>query len=339
MRAIFLFSFIGAILFSSCSSSRRLPPTKPFAETPKGSTPDYSSLDAWSAHPDKADYADKTPPGVQPENQAEAKADVFYIHPTTFYESMNWNADIEDSELNQKTDEYAVLHHSSVFNRSCRVFAPRYRQMVYGGFFTPDTTSKREALAFAYQDIRNAFQYYLDHQNSGRPIVIAGHSQGSFLAQQLIKEFFDGKPLKNQLVAAYMPGWPFRATDFKTLPVCSSPEQNACVMGWNSWKNKHEPEGLNTFYKDAVVVNPINWKTDGSLAPTSEHKGYLNGKYSKIKSQNIFSQAHEGILWVRSPIPIAPVKNFHVGDINLFWLDIRENVALRVKHHLAENQQ
>lgn len=309
-------------------------PEKPFEASNKGKAPNYAMLDSWSAHPDKEDFADKYPVGASKENQAEAKADVFFVYPTTFYKSMNWNADSYDSTLNAKTDERAVMHQASVFNNSCKVYVPRYRQMVYGGFFTKDTLSKRKALDFAYQDVRTAFQYYLDHHNNGRPIVIAGHSQGAFLAQRILREFFDEKDLQKQLVAAYVPGWPFRASDYKSLPVCNSPKQNACVMGWNSWKAKSIPEGLHTFYKNAVVVNPISWRTDNEFVPASEHKGYLNGKYNKIKSQAIHSQIHEGILWVKSPLPIAPIKNFHVGDFNLFWVDIRENVALRVEAFL-----
>jgi len=312
-------------------------PQKPYEAYQKWPEPNYAELKSWSAHPDKEDFADKNPKGTKAENQAEAKADVFYIHPTTFMGGLDWNADCYDPELNAKTDERAVMHQASVFNRSCRVFAPRYRQMAFGGYFSADTSSKRKALTLAYSDVKKAFEYYLKNENEGRPIVIAGHSQGAFHAQRILREFFDGTQLQGQLVAAYVPGWPFRKDDFTYLKVCDSPNQTSCVMGWNSWKEKSEPEGLDTYYKDAVVVNPINWRADGSFAPDSLHKGYLNGKYSKLKARTLHSQAHQGILWVRSPIPLAPVKNFHVGDYNLFWLDIRENVALRVKTYVMEN--
>ncbi|MEM6805883.1 MAG: DUF3089 domain-containing protein [Bacteroidota bacterium] len=325
-------------LLSACSSSRRMPPEKPYEDYPKAETPNYGSLDAWCSHPQKEDYADKFPAGVSAENQAEAKADVFFVHPTTFYGATDWNADTQNKELNTQTDTRAIMHQASIFNHSCKVYAPRYRQMIYGGYLSKDTASKRKALTLAYQDVKKAFQYYLDNLNEGRPIIIAGHSQGAFHAQWLLQEFFDGKELQNQLVAAYVPGWPFKANKYEQIPVCTNSTQNECVMGWNTWKVKSEPESLDTYYKDAVVVNPLNWRIDGSFAEKDMHKGFLNAKYSKIKRQALFAQAHKGILWVKSPLPLAPIKNFHVGDFNLFWLDVRENVEERVQAFLERQK-
>ncbi|MEO1217033.1 MAG: DUF3089 domain-containing protein [Bacteroidota bacterium] len=336
MKSISIWT-LGLLLFlGACSSSKDLL-TQSFDKSPKWEEPDYSNLDAWCSHPEKEDFADKYPEGVSEEDQEHAAADVFFVHPTTFMKGAYWNANVEDSSLNMQTDERAIMHQASVFNHSCKVYAPRYRQMVYGGFGAVDTASKRSALLFAYQDVRKAFKYYLENFNKGRPIVIAGHSQGALHAQMLLQEFFDGKDLQKQLVAAYVPGWPFRASKFKSIPICDSPDATECVMGWATWKKNAEPKSLNTFYKDVVVVNPINWKTDGSFAPESMHKGYLNAKYSKIKSQSIHAQAHQGILWVKSPLPLAPIKNFHVGDINLFWVDIRENVEVRVNEFIEVN--
>ena len=50
--------------------------------------------------------------------------------------------------------------------------------------------------------MRAAFIYYLKNHNHGRPIIIASHSQGTWHAGRLLKEFFEGKPL--QTVTAYV---------------------------------------------------------------------------------------------------------------------------------------
>jgi hypothetical protein len=47
------------------------------------------------------------------------------------------------------------------------------------------------------------------------------------------------------------------------------------------------------------------------------------------------------ILWVDAPEKEqeklgGKVKNYHVADYNLFWLDIRENALLRVKAFLKK---
>jgi len=65
------------------------------------------------------------------------------------------------------------------------------------GIFPRNAADSSEAIAafeLAYRDVKAAFLYYLEHNNSGRPIIIASHSQGSTHAKRLLKELFDGKP-------------------------------------------------------------------------------------------------------------------------------------------------
>ena len=77
--------------------------------------PDYTQSEAWAALPTKEDRADKTPLKSNIiEKQTDAKADVFFLHPTTFtHEPKNqylWNANVEDAELNEKTDNSTILN-------------------------------------------------------------------------------------------------------------------------------------------------------------------------------------------------------------------------------------
>ena len=70
----------------------------------------------------------------------------------------------------------------------------------------PRTTRPRAAFELAYSDVLRAFDYYLAHENHGRPFILASHSQGSLHALRLIQERLAGKPLQKQLVAAYLIG-------------------------------------------------------------------------------------------------------------------------------------
>ncbi len=330
---------LAALLSLACNSSR-VPPSKPYSSYQLSPTPDYSLPGAWCALPQKEDFADNTPPNVTPEMQADAKADVFYIHPTTFMGGLAWNANVNDVELNASTDERAVRHQASIFNEVAKVYAPRYRQMAFGGFFTTDTASKAKAIELAYQDVKASFEYYLANYNQERPFFIASHSQGSIHAIRLLREYVDGQALGERLVAAYVLGWPFAADTFQSLPVCNDPTETGCVMGWCTFKEGYIPGNINTHYKDAVVVNPLNWKADGTPATPEEHAGFLMGNYKKFKKEALATQAYEGILWTSNPLPLAgiAVKNYHVGDFNLFWLDVRQNAAERLEAYLAAQE-
>ncbi|MDX2284150.1 MAG: DUF3089 domain-containing protein [Bacteroidia bacterium] len=327
-----------ALLFAAwtaVSCDNRQPPAAAFGAYPVPQAPDYSQAAAWAALPDRQDPADLAPPGAAPEGQDSARADVFFIHPTTCMGGAAWNAPLDSTALNEDTDFWPIRHQASAFNRAGRVFAPRYRQMFFGGFFGTDSASEAQALALAYGDVKAAFEYYLRHHNQGRPIVIAGHSQGALHGIRLVKEYFDGTPLQEQLVAAYLLGWPFPASTFQHLPVCDAADATGCVIGWCSWREGYEPPGIDTYYKDAVVVNPLTWKTDGQPGSESLHRGFVWKDFDKIRPNLVGAQAHQGILWVSRPIPLVPGKNYHTGDINLFWQDVRDNAELRIRTFLS----
>ena len=132
----FLFCFLVTMfIFSSCSK-------KNYANRPEyrfksaDGNPDYSDLHYWAAHPWKWDPSDSVPKPLRNLNPHDSVADVFFIYPTTLTDETDahWNAPIDDSLINAKTDYSTILYQASAFNSECRVFAPRYRQ---AHFFIP----------------------------------------------------------------------------------------------------------------------------------------------------------------------------------------------------------
>ncbi|GIR73695.1 MAG: hypothetical protein CM15mP76_04220 [Prochlorococcus sp.] len=74
--------------------------------------------------------------------------------------------------------EIMLGNQASAFNGSCNIYAPEYRQATYFSFFDKDDNGKK-ALDLAYEDIENAFNYFLEFFNNGKPFIIAAHSQGA----------------------------------------------------------------------------------------------------------------------------------------------------------------
>lgn len=137
--------------------------------------PDYSQEKYWSALPFRKDAADVIPGGEQWIDDSLKQVDVFYIYPTVYTSGNTWNSDDNDAAQNKRVDTKPVHYQASVFNASCRVYVPRYRQAILKSFYNKEEGAK--ALDFAYQDVKRAFQYYMEHYNHGRPIIIASHSQ------------------------------------------------------------------------------------------------------------------------------------------------------------------
>lgn len=311
---------------------------QPVADISSEKPIDYTSFNNWAAHPYIQDNSDSIPHFLVNNEKRDTVADVFFIHPTTLTQNSNlaWNADITDKELNQKTDESTILYQASVFNQRARVFAPRYRQAHIRAFYI-DADSVAPYFELAYQDIKTAFEYYLQHHHNGRPIIIASHSQGTKHAGRLLKEFFENKPLLTKLVCAYIIGMPIPERYFNSLPPCTSPGQTGCFVGWRTFKEgTKQPEEP---FK-SVVVNPITWTTSSEKASFRLNKGGVLQKFNKKVKQVVSAQINGNILWSCKPRIFGKIfitqKNFHIGDINLFYMNIRENVSTRIDRFLGK---
>ena len=297
--------------------------------------PDYANPDHWAAHPYKKDPSDSLPVPLQKGYLRDSTVDVFFVHPTTFTnrDDPRMNADINEPQLNLRTDYTTILFQASAFNEQ-RVFAPRYRQANIRAYFVTDTAAGRSALDKAYADVKAAFEYYLEHFNGGRPIIIAAHSQGTTHAMRLLKEFFDGTNLGNRLVVAYLLGMNIPKNTFKTIRPCTDSLQTGCFCGWRTYKKGYEPN-IGEAYRESYVTNPLTWKTDETHAPASLNKGAVLRDFERIYEHVTDAQVHGNYLWVKKPTFRGSVfyrsKNYHIGDINLFYLNIRSNIQTRIR--------
>ena len=352
MKKTILFLSVLALFISITASSQTIRERIQQRRTDKAGkeqetsvAPDYADLFFWAAHPAKKDMSDSIPSFLINETR-DTLADVFFLHPTTYTKDMRnsmWNADLQDEELNDATDQRTILFQSTVFNNCCRIFAPRYRQAHLKAYMMPNSEASQTAFDLAYNDLKTAFQYYLDHYNNGRPIIIASHSQGAMHAVRLIKEFFDGKPLQKQLVCAYIVGWQIKPDDFKNIPVGETPTATGCFVGWRSYKKGEMDFIIKNEKGGSICVNPISWTTSNDETNPGQHKGAV-GKNMNIVLRGVITASIEPehkILWIDASDKVkdkigGKLKNYHIADYNLFWLDIRENALLRVKAFLKK---
>jgi hypothetical protein len=264
--------------------------------------------------------------------------DVFFLHPTTLVDKkdLRWNADLDDSVLNTQTDRTTILFQASVFNE-CRIYAPRYRQAHIRVYYTPDTVRAREALDTAYDDIREAFIYYLEHYNRGRPIIIASHSQGTTHAIRLMKEFFEDKPLAHRLVAAYMIGMALPQGYYTGLHPCEDSTATGCFLGWRTVREGFMPGVVKKERLPSIVVNPLTWTMADTPASRDLNEGAILTRFNHLIPRVTDARVHEGVLWVHRPyFPgsfLLRTRNYHIGDINLFYLNIRENIRTRIRSY------
>ena len=253
---------------------------------------DYGLVDSWAVRPDNMAAAAFAPDGHSVINAADAAADVFFVHPTTYVGTANWNEDIsapmQQTRAGEVVAELIMPGQAGLFNGCCRIYAPRYRQASLAAFFKPGDNG-RAALDLAYEDIVRAFRHYLEHDNKGRPFILAGHSQGTCHLMRLLAEDFD-EALKPQLVAAYLLGFKVTEEAAALFSHISTPASDALEPGsfiaFDSFLDgtdalKQSDQAEHRFSegwtaragKKIHAINPVNWSTS-LKSSKGEHMGF-----------------------------------------------------------------
>lgn len=297
------------------------------------------------------------PEGAQ-KAEIPGQAAIFFIHPTSFIPKTHWNAPLDD-KVSQDRARTFLRGLATPFNAAGDVWAPRYRQASVGAFLT-DKPEGQLALDSAYQDIELAFKQFVRSVQKDRPIILAGHSQGSLHLTRLLKEQIAGKPIAKRIVAAYVVGWPVSLeTDLPELglPACDSPDKTGCIMSWESFAEPAEYGPLVEIYnkttglngqsrKDTPILctNPLNGGASpdataeanmGTLKPSEDMStGELIAKTVPARCNE------QGLLLIGDPIEMGPYvipgNNYHVYDYPLFWANVRADALWRLQKFLTK---
>jgi hypothetical protein len=338
-------------LFETQLMKFALVPTSQFQSAPPVDPAAYARADMWIARPDIPNNPSLwTPPGVA--RAGPVRAEVFFIHPTSYLEKSRWNAPLNDPESQWRARLF-VQSQASAFNDIGEVWAPKYRQATFGAFLTTKADAAR-ALDFAYRDVLAAFEAFLQQAPKDRPIILAAHSQGSYHLMRLLAERIKGHPEAKRIVAAYVVGWPISTTaDLPALglPACEQPGQARCILSWQSFAEPADPNmitdvydasrgetGLSRAGSPMLCVNPITGVRNGA-APAKANLGTLvpnealtNGT---LQTPGVAARCDvRGFLLISNPPPLGPYvlpgNNYHVYDYALFWPDIRRDAAARL---------
>ena len=300
-----------------------------------GNTPNYSEIDYWVEHPKKEKHYASLPKNyLDSLDKENPNIDAFFIHPTLYLKGNSWNADINDKKLNKEIGNAAIKNQASVFLGIANIYAPHYRQMHIQSYY--DLKNGLQAFEVAYSDVKNAFIYYWENFNKGNKFIIAGHSQGTNHAERLLKEIIlENDSMRSLLLVSYLPGMPIKQFH-KDLPPCSSPNQLDCFLSWRSLAEGYFPADWEV--SDSIFcVNPISWKIDSLPSQKKNHLGILFQNHKIHYPNSIEAYTDKGVVWIKPiKIPFArfyKMKNYHIADYNLYWINIRSNLRYRLKEN------
>jgi hypothetical protein len=250
-------------------------PSQP-ATTGTATKNDYSDGKSWLCRPGRQDACavDLNTTVVNADGKLKlekwaanpkAPVDCFYVYPTVSTDQT------PNSDMTAGPEEMGVIRAQFArFGSECRVYAPLYRQVTL--------TALRSAIAgkpmavdraLAYNDVVDAWKYYLEHDNQGRGVVLIGHSQGSGVLTQLIRNEIDGKPDQERIISALLLGTNLSVPKgkdvggaFQHMPLCHSASQTGCVIAYASFRSDVPPPANSRFARvqgegmAAACVNP-----------------------------------------------------------------------------------
>lgn len=316
---------------------------------------DYSRDTSWATLPGTGTFAGAKPSGIV-DIAVVPDVDVFFIHPTTYLSRDSWNAPLDHADANLRIEKRVLKTQASTYNLAGNIYAPRYRQATFGAFFDEESNGL-QALIYAYNDVQSAFDQFIAERNNDRPFILAGHSQGSLHALALLKQRIAGTQLADQMIAAYIIGWPVSLEAdigaLEGIDACTIAADTRCVVSYQTFGPKGDTSGLKVYFETTVglggmprkgtkmlCTNPLTWKIDDA-ATAANHMGALERVDddaplgNPVAGFNGARCGEDGFLYLENEPgePWQQLKmageNYHVYDYHMFYMNIRENAALR----------
>ncbi|HEX3509635.1 MAG TPA: DUF3089 domain-containing protein [Solirubrobacteraceae bacterium] len=276
--------------------------------------------------------------------------DCFYVYPTVSSQfSENANEEIDPEEIAIAESQ------ASRFAQVCKVYAPIYPQLTIPAINTPGAVTP-EGSAKAYAGVLAAFEEYLARFNQGRGFELIGHSQGSAMLEQLIREQIDPNPaLRKQLVGAEILGGQVIVPEgagvggtFQHVPACRFVGDTGCVVAYSSFLQ--EPPNPSDFGRPGSLLGGGSAEVEHPqvlcVNPTLLVQGPYSGPaLSYYPTLNSFGGHFPGLLapfvqapkattpWVATPAEYSAQCEARNGAS---WLQLNLNNQADPREHIEE---
>ena len=286
------------------------------------------------------------------ENDESGRADVFFICPTVYGgddDSYNMSMDDEESK-----DSFlgATNMEKGIYDDGNRFFAPYYRQAGLNAYEL-SADEREQYLSFAYEDVKDAFLFYMEHYNDDQPIILAGFSQGADLSIRLLKDCFADEDVNDNLVACYAIGWSITEEELEEYPhlrFAADESDTGVIVSFNSEAEDISDSLMIPAGTRTLAINPLNWRTDSTPAGKEENLGSCFTNYDGEIEKEIkhltgaYIDPERGALKVTdvSPEDYPAVLSifedgiYHLYDYQFFYRNLQENVGVRLDAYLAQ---
>ena len=318
--------FIFSIIFVSCKRSNDNQSVK---------SVDYSDTTFWFSTGD--------------DNRFDA--DIFYVYPTVtmtpYVENdSSWFADITRADVRELANENQRFN--KMLYDECNFYAPYYGQIVFEAYHQPDSVVK-SLLRGAYVDVKAAFDYYMAHYNNNRPYFLLGHSQGSQVLMELLKNGIEDAD-RQRLLGAYCIGCAVTSEELAAYPKLQ-PATDSVTGTLIVFNSATKPDAFSPLFADnAVCINPLIWTIDTVYAPSSKHLGiarfsddkdsiiFVPGTVSGRLENNLMvcDSLDPNMVYIEAFADFFPYGNLHFADSWLYAGNVKANMRTRLANYKAK---
>lgn len=291
----------------------------------------------------------------------EKDVDVFYVYPTAWFkeDSAEPNICAIDNRIMRIGSQNAFDRQATAFETVGNIYAPYYAQGDASYILSlPEKKRWDFVKGTPAKDVTAAFDYYIKNYNDDQPFILLGHSQGAMALMCLLEDYMDENPaVYERMIGAYVIGYPVSAdymASNKHLHFAQGAEDTGVIISYNT-QSPDVAAGGNILVTDttSLVINPINWKRDETLALASENLGsYIpedatfDSHYSKVEhfadaridlSQGVLIcgsvDAQEMYELSRGSFDLGV---YHSFDIPFYYYNLRENAERRTQNFLSK---
>lgn len=315
MRHLTIFFSIISLFFLPCCTEET--GEGPYARGYVPEAPAYDSPEMWVTYPNDTDGRG---------------ADVFYI-PSTW--EFDWTTpeglichyadpSLAQHRADMKIEMDGVADYMAEGNN---FFSPFYRHITLDTWATLDEDLINERYSsVSFLDVKNAFDYFIENFNDGRPFILAGFSQGGKSVVELMKVLPPEQ--RERMVAAYVMGYKVTPADLSTAPWirgAQGAEDTGVTICYNSVSDVRYVKPI-VAAPNEYCINPVNWHTDGTPAILNDtitvtldptHNVLVVSGYDGSSLPNI--------------LDILNVGDYHGAEPWLYSDCLRENFKLRIR--------
>lgn len=327
MKNKLVFAFLTALLTASTFACKRPP------KAVEPTAIDYTDTTYWYSLGDESHAAD-----------------VFYVYPTVSTISFadndsSWFADITLPEVREEAN--GNQRFNKMLYGEYNFYAPYYRQMIFEAYSQP--TPFLDSLAqIAARDVADAFQYYMTHFNHGRPFFLMGHSQGSQILIELLKNGITQEQ-RELMVGAYCIGYYVTKEDLANYPEALQPAADSTETGkLIVFNSVTDSTGISLVSRyDVVGVNPTSWTATTDTIPAEFHLGMAKYNATRdsvlivpcptrtylYKHTTVCPDLDPEMVFIPAYEQMFPKGNLHFADSWLFGGNVIQNMRCRLNHY------